>query len=104
MELRAGKKQNQIHPKENMKKTILTVAMLAGATVLVRAGDMDNIPGMNMPGMSDQAAQTNMPAAGTNAPVKPITASRPVKNWARWVSRSRPIIWGRKSSSAARIA
>jgi YHS domain-containing protein len=54
-----------------MKKTLLTVAtlaLLAGAPALVRAGDMDNMPGMNMSGMNDQ---TNIPAAGTNAPVKP---------------------------------
>jgi hypothetical protein len=53
-----------------MKKTLLTVAtlaLLAGSTALVRAGDMDNMSGMN--------DKTNIPAAGTNAPIKPYPFS-----------------------------
>ena len=49
-----------------MKITLLTVAalaLLAGTPALVRAGDLGNMPGMNN--------QTDAPAAGTNAPVKP---------------------------------
>lgn len=54
-----------------MKRTLLTVAalaLLAGTPALVRADDMSNMPGMDMPGMNHQ---TNVPAAGADAPVKP---------------------------------
>ncbi len=47
-----------------MKRTLLTfvaLALLAGGPKLVRAGEMGNMPGMDMPGMKDQAGQTNAP-------------------------------------------
>jgi|SRR6266705_826509 len=54
-----------------MKRTLLTIAtlaLLAGKSALVQAGDTGNMPGMDMPGMTNQ---TNPPAESPNATVKP---------------------------------